>query len=183
MLGVEMENWTEFHSKEVKIFKMKRYEVVKDKNLSILGHEFTSFGNTDSNSPVIYHKEKKYYWPNKSWRKRKAEIVKVTLQRCSSGIVDLPNGFRLAINVSEISEGYVLGIVIWSYELLICMKMSQNKIKLQVWFRVKATVWKSQDFSGTQILREIKIREFRSSKTGAFAILVSVNFVNLVISV
>ena len=56
-----MENWTEFHSKEVKIFKMKRYEVVKDKNLSILGHEFTSFGNTDSNSPVIYHKEKKYY--------------------------------------------------------------------------------------------------------------------------
>ena len=61
MLGVEMENWTEFHSKEVKIFKMKRYEVVKDKNLSILGHEFTSFGNTDSNSPVIYHKEKKYY--------------------------------------------------------------------------------------------------------------------------
>ena len=35
----------------------------------------------------------------------------------------------------------------------------------------KYTMWKFQDFSGTQILREINFRNFKRSKTAVFAIL------------
>ena len=38
------------------------------------------------------------------------------------------------------------------------------------------TVWKFQDFSVIQILREIDFGEFRSSKTVVFTILRAVNF-------
>ena len=41
------------------------------------------------------------------------------------------------------------------------------------------TVWKFQDFSVTQILREIKVGESRSSKTAFFATFKALNFVNL----
>ena len=39
------------------------------------------------------------------------------------------------------------------------------------------TVWKFQDFSDTQILREINLEESRSSKTAVFAIFEALNFV------
>ena len=42
------------------------------------------------------------------------------------------------------------------------------------------TVWKFQDFSITQILREINFGEIRSAKTAVFAIFGTLNFVNLV---
>ena len=42
-------------------------------------------------------------------------------------------------------------------------------------------VWTFQDFSITQILREINFGELRSSTTAAFTILGALNFVNLVI--
>ena len=42
------------------------------------------------------------------------------------------------------------------------------------------TVWKLQDFSVTQILREINFGESRCSKTAAFSILVALNIVTLV---
>ena len=42
------------------------------------------------------------------------------------------------------------------------------------------TEWKFQEFSITQILREINFRECRSCKTANFAILGALNFVNLV---
>ena len=42
------------------------------------------------------------------------------------------------------------------------------------------TVWKFQDFSVIQILREINFRESRSSKITGFAIFGALNFVNLV---
>ena len=41
-------------------------------------------------------------------------------------------------------------------------------------------MWKFQDFAAIQILREVKIGEFRSSKTAIFAILGALKFVNLV---
>ena len=41
-------------------------------------------------------------------------------------------------------------------------------------------MWKFQDFSITQILREINFVDSRSAKTAIFAILESVNLVNLV---
>ena len=47
-------------------------------------------------------------------------------------------------------------------------------------FQSLSTVWKFQDFSVTQILREINYGESRSSKTAVFAILGVLNFVNLV---
>ena len=40
-------------------------------------------------------------------------------------------------------------------------------------------MWKFQDFSVTQILREIKVGESRSSKTAIFATCKALNFVNL----
>ena len=43
------------------------------------------------------------------------------------------------------------------------------------------TVWKFQDFSITQILREINFEESGSAKNAVFAILGAVNFVHLVI--
>ena len=43
------------------------------------------------------------------------------------------------------------------------------------------TVWKFQDFSITQILREINFAESRSPKSAIFAILGPLNFANLVI--
>ena len=45
---------------------------------------------------------------------------------------------------------------------------------------VHTTVWKFQDFSVTQILREIKFEESRSAKTAVFAILEALNSVDLV---
>ena len=42
-----------------------------------------------------------------------------------------------------------------------------------------STVWKFQDFSITQILREINYWDSRIAKTDIFAILEAVNFVNL----
>ena len=42
------------------------------------------------------------------------------------------------------------------------------------------TVWKFHDFSVTQILREINFGASRNFKTGVFAILEALNFVNLV---
>ena len=42
------------------------------------------------------------------------------------------------------------------------------------------TVWKFQDFSITQILREINFEESGSAKNAVFAILGAVNFVHLV---
>ena len=42
------------------------------------------------------------------------------------------------------------------------------------------TVWKFQDFSITQILREINFAESRSPKSAIFAILGPLNFVDLV---
>ena len=41
-------------------------------------------------------------------------------------------------------------------------------------------MWKFQDFSITQILREINFWDSRSAKTAIFSILGAVNFVNLV---
>ena len=41
-------------------------------------------------------------------------------------------------------------------------------------------MWKFHDFSVIQILREINFGQSKSSKIGAFAILVALNFVNLV---
>ena len=41
-------------------------------------------------------------------------------------------------------------------------------------------MWKLEDFSVTQILREIKFGESRGPKTAIFAILGALNFVNLV---
>jgi len=41
-------------------------------------------------------------------------------------------------------------------------------------------MWKFQDFSITQILREINFEDSRSAKTAIFAILRAVNFVLLV---
>ena len=43
-----------------------------------------------------------------------------------------------------------------------------------------STLWKFQDFSVAQILREINFGESRSSKTAIFAILRPANFVHLV---
>ena len=43
-----------------------------------------------------------------------------------------------------------------------------------------STVWKFQDFCITEILREINIKDSRSAKSAAFAILRAVNFVDLV---
>ena len=43
-----------------------------------------------------------------------------------------------------------------------------------------STVWKFHDFPITQILREINFGESRSSKTAFFAILVALNFVDLI---
>ena len=40
-------------------------------------------------------------------------------------------------------------------------------------------VWKFQDFSVTQILREIKFGQFKSTKTVVFAILEALNLVDL----
>ena len=40
-------------------------------------------------------------------------------------------------------------------------------------------MWKYQDFSVIQILREIKIGESRNSKTAVFAIFKALNFVDL----
>ena len=45
--------------------------------------------------------------------------------------------------------------------------------------KVSATVWKFQNFSVTQILREIIFRKSRSAKPAVFAILRAVNFVHL----
>ena len=45
--------------------------------------------------------------------------------------------------------------------------------------RYFTAVWKFQDFSVTQILREINFGECRTSKTAFFAILRALNFVNL----
>ena len=42
------------------------------------------------------------------------------------------------------------------------------------------TMWKSQDFLNTQILRIISLEDSRSAKTAVFAISRAVNFVNLV---
>ena len=42
------------------------------------------------------------------------------------------------------------------------------------------TVWKFQDFSVIQILRETYLGESRSPKTAVFAIFEALNFVNLV---
>ena len=44
----------------------------------------------------------------------------------------------------------------------------------------KSTVWKFQDFSVTQVLREINFGEPRSIKTAIFAVLGALNFVDLV---
>ena len=41
-------------------------------------------------------------------------------------------------------------------------------------------MWKFQDFSVTQILREQNFGEFRNGKTAAFAILWAMNFVDLI---
>ena len=41
-------------------------------------------------------------------------------------------------------------------------------------------MWKFQDFSVTQILREINFEESRSYKSAVFAIIEALNFVNLV---
>ena len=41
-------------------------------------------------------------------------------------------------------------------------------------------MWKSNDFSATQILREINFGEIRSAKTAVFAIFEALNLVNLV---
>jgi len=46
--------------------------------------------------------------------------------------------------------------------------------------RVKGTVWKFQDFSITQILREINFGGCRSSKTAVLAILGALKMINLV---
>ena len=44
----------------------------------------------------------------------------------------------------------------------------------------KSTVWKFQDFSVTQVLREINFGEPRSIKTAIYAVLGALNFVDLV---
>ena len=44
----------------------------------------------------------------------------------------------------------------------------------------QSTMWKFQDFSITQILREINFGELRSSKIEVFAILEALNLVDLV---
>jgi len=72
------------------------------------------------------------------------------------------------------------------------IKSSAEFIKLQIcyfpWNRNKLfsfstlphfTVWNFQDFSVTQILREINFEKCRSSKTAYFAILGALNFVDL----
>ena len=46
--------------------------------------------------------------------------------------------------------------------------------------RVKGTVWRFQDFSITQILREINFGGCRSSKTAVLAILGALKMINLV---
>ena len=46
--------------------------------------------------------------------------------------------------------------------------------------RVKGTVWKFQDFTITQILREINFGGCRSSKTAVLAILGALKMINLV---
>ena len=59
------------------------------------------------------------------------------------------------------------------------------RILLPLMFYVKSilvnfTVWKIQDISVIQILRETNFEESRSCKSGNFAILGALNFVNLV---
>ena len=48
-------------------------------------------------------------------------------------------------------------------------------------FQSLSTVWKFQDFSVTQILREINYGESRNSKTVIFVISGALNIINLVI--
>ena len=47
-------------------------------------------------------------------------------------------------------------------------------------FQLVCTVWKFQDLSFTQILREINFEESRSAKTAVFVILGALHFVDLV---
>ena len=55
-----------------------------------------------------------------------------------------------------------------------------NCLKIPAFTCYQFTVWIFQDFSVTQILREINFGEFRSSKTAIFAIKGALNFVYLV---
>ena len=56
-----------------------------------------------------------------------------------------------------------------------CSHLHSGRQKFHVFFMTKVsaptTVWKFQDFSVIQILREINFGESRSSKTAVFAIL------------
>ena len=69
----------------------------------------------------------------------------------------------------------------WFDEIFFRWAREREFLDFPHWFRnFHSTVWKFQDFSDTQILREINFGEFRSSKTAAFAIFRSLNFADLV---
>ena len=55
-----------------------------------------------------------------------------------------------------------------------------EKLDLDLKIGMNCTVWKFQDFSAIQILREINFEESRSSKTVIFVLFGALNFVNLV---
>ena len=57
--------------------------------------------------------------------------------------------------------------------------MANLSLEPENWLKVY-TVWKFQDFSVTQILREINFGESRSSKTAVYSILGDQNLVHLV---